>query len=111
MPPSHKNFLEKMQSRANVRSYVTDSAACEEVTDSYNQAVARLAAFRDIHLQIVTRYIVLPSRQQRTKENGLENLAVASANQEVRELHGTGGTHLMAFLKQSRDETRETMAA
>jgi indoleamine 2,3-dioxygenase len=77
------------------------------VTAAYNLAVARLAAFRDIHIQIVTRYIILPSRKAPATQSGGLNLAVASTMRKSGEgLSGTGGTELMPFLKQSRDETR-----
>jgi len=86
------------------------SASGEKVTDSYNHAVQRLTAFRNVHLQIVTRYIINPARKAHVTENAGINLAVASAKKGEKELQGTGGTELMAFLKQSRDETKNTMA-
>jgi indoleamine 2,3-dioxygenase len=109
MPGSHRNFLQHLESVSNMRDYVKTSACTEEVTAAYNLAVARLAAFRDIHIQIVTRYIILPSRRAPLTQSSGLNLAVASTNNKSSVgLSGTGGTELMPFLKQSRDETRET---
>lgn len=58
----------------------------------------------------MTRYIILPSRKAAvTPSVGGLNLAVASSNiKSPKGLSGTGGTELMPFLKQSRNETKET---
>jgi indoleamine 2,3-dioxygenase len=108
MPGPHRDFLTHMESVGNIRDYVKVSP-CEEVVDAYNLAVARLAAFRDIHIGIVTRYIIIPSRKVvPAPQNGGINIAVASTNKESEGLSGTGGTVLIPFLKQSRDETRDS---
>ena len=109
MPGSHRHFLQQIESVANIRDYVKTSACKEEVTAAYNLAVARLAAFRVTHIQIVTRYIILPSRKAPLSRSGGLNLAVASTNKKSSDgLSGTGGTELMPFLKQTRDETKKT---
>jgi indoleamine 2,3-dioxygenase len=109
MPAGHRRFLEHIESVANIREYVQKSASGEEVTAAYNLAVARLGGLRDIHLRIVARYIISPSRKPSSTANAGLNLAVASTKQKSLEgLPGTGGTELMPFLKQVRDETTET---
>lgn len=40
------------------------------------------------------------------KENAGLNLAVATTKKGGKDVRGTGGTQLIPFLKQSRDETR-----
>lgn len=106
MPGSHRSFLQHIESVANIRDYINTSACTDELTAAYNLAVSRLAAFRDIHIQIVTRYIILPSRKAPPTEASGLNLAVASTNKKSADgLSGTGGTELIPFLKQSRDET------
>jgi indoleamine 2,3-dioxygenase len=107
MPRGHRLFIEQIESDANIRNYVEHLSA-EEITTAYNMAVSRLTAFRDIHIQIVARYIIGPSRQPLQRINDGMNIAVASSNRSsMVGLSGTGGTELMPFLKQSRDETRE----
>jgi indoleamine 2,3-dioxygenase len=84
--------------------------------EAFQAATGALAEFRNKHLQMVTRYIVIPSRQP----NGCQGLNLATASCKVKgssategsavpagagELTGTGGTALLPFLKQSRDET------
>jgi len=111
MPGGHRRFLQKIESVANIREYAQTSASGDEITAAYNLAVARVGVLRDIHIRIVTRYIIGPSRKpSQAANNGVGvNLAIASTNRKsVEGLPGTGGTELMPFLKQSRDETKET---
>lgn len=105
MPGPHRDFLNHMDKISNVRNYVMTSASGPEVMDAYNLAVQRLREFRDIHIQIVVKYVVIPSRKVPEKQPDGMNLAVASTNEKSK-LRGTGGTELMPFLKQSRDETQ-----
>jgi indoleamine 2,3-dioxygenase len=110
MPRGHRWFLEHIESIANIRDYVQGFSTEDEITAAYNLAVASLASFRDIHIRIVTRYIIGPSRKPLETRNGGVNLATASSNRgSTVALSGTGGTQLMPFLKQSRDETKETV--
>ncbi|KAK6587511.1 hypothetical protein PZA11_000801 [Diplocarpon coronariae] len=106
MPGSHRDFLKKMESVVNIREYA-ESTSIAEVAEAYNLAVKELELFRGVHIQVVSRFIVIPSRQKSPNTHPGLNLAVASSNSESKELHGTGGTQLLPFLKQSRDETKE----
>lgn len=107
MPGGHREFLEKIEEVANIREYAQTSASGEEISAAYNLAVASLGELRDKHIRIVTRYIVGPSRRAPTTTHLGINLAVISSeNKDVEKLGGTGGTQLMPFLKQSRDETK-----
>lgn len=109
MPPGHRLFIEEIESLSNIRSYVQQFPVDDDVTAIYNRAVASLASFRDIHIQIACRYIIGPSRKPLQSLSDGMNLAVASSNRSsAAGLSGTGGTQLMPFLKQSRDETRGT---
>lgn len=109
MPAGHRHFLEHIETVANIREYVQKSASGEEVAAAYNLAVSRLGSLRDIHLRIVARYIIGPSRKPTNAATAGLNLAVASTKQKSLEgLPGTGGTELMPFLKQVRDETKDT---
>lgn len=108
MPGQHANFLKHIESIANIRAYAETTNEVE-VTEAYNTAVEELRKFRDIHIEIVTRYIIIPSKQHSPNANAGLNLAVASSETtSTKELHGTGGTQLLPFLKQSRDETGDT---
>lgn len=111
MPGPHRAFLDHITDISPIHTYVDSSACSSDVSKAYNHAVEALAGFRDIHIQIVTRYIINPSKkavsQGTEKENAGLNLAVATTKKGGKDVRGTGGTQLIPFLKQSRDETRE----
>ncbi|KAJ5738006.1 Indoleamine 2-3-dioxygenase [Penicillium malachiteum] len=117
MPGPHRNFLETFADISNVRSYVmSESSEAEPSTlkEAYSAACLMLAEFRTTHMQIVTRYIVVPANRGRPKEGSeTVNLATASAQIEglnedgASGLYGTGGTSLIPFLRQTRDTTKD----
>jgi len=108
MPRPHRIFLQRVETRASIRDFAAAQTGVPELGEAYNFAVNELRKFRDTHIQIVTRYIIRPSKQYAPKEDTGRNLAVASSTTPDKELHGTGGTQLLPFLRQSRDETKNT---
>ncbi|KIW67626.1 hypothetical protein PV04_06863 [Phialophora macrospora] len=123
MPRPHREFLSAVEQSSNTRDYVLTSAAGSsvELVAAYNDAVAALANLRNLHIQIVARYIVMPSRSPPapyivTRKG--KNLATACSEKpakdtngkvsRTRQLHGTGGTSVMPFLKRTRDQTART---
>ncbi|KAK4133924.1 Indoleamine 2,3-dioxygenase [Trichocladium antarcticum] len=135
MPGPHARFLDHVQTVANIRDFVEQNKHDRPLSVAYDACLAMLRALRDKHIAIVTRYIVLPSREVRARSRSPAatrrklNLATAAsrpqpqgiaydargaaAEQEAAaakkggNLKGTGGTALIAFLKQARDETGE----
>lgn len=114
MPGPHRRFLEHVSRMGSIRDLAQQPATTAEQESfrcAFQDATRTLAEFRNMHLRIVTRYIVIPSRQPFT--NGKLNLASAvmrirdGAGHASAELTGTGGTPLLPFLKQTRDETYE----
>jgi indoleamine 2,3-dioxygenase len=134
MPGPHRRFLEHVERVANLRDFV--SAHADEnaaLRTAYDACLAMLRAFRDAHIRIVSRYIIAKSRAGHSSSNstssagssagsgGRLNLASASSKAAaaagsestgaaaagLRRLRGTGGTALIPFLKQARDETGE----
>ena len=89
MPAKHRDFLEALTWQLSVRQYIKQSKD-RSLIACYSGAVEVLAHFRSEHVILVTRYIVLQKRH--------------SVNASL-DLRGTGGTPLMPFLKQVRDDT------
>lgn len=114
MPGPHARFLEDVEDIANIRAYVDSHHDDVLLLTAFNEAVAALSGFRDKHIALVTRYIIIPSRQGKP-QNLVKRRDIASASTKLaaekpktQELVGTGGTTLIPFLRTSRDETSET---
>lgn len=118
MPGPHRRFLEDVEDVANLRDYVTAHSENAELCIAYEACLAMLRAFRDKHINIVSRYIVIKSREAKSQDIRPEvvrqktDLATGSQAHKdpkavKKNLKGTGGTALIPFLKQARDETGE----
>ncbi|KAF1965807.1 indoleamine 2,3-dioxygenase beta type [Bimuria novae-zelandiae CBS 107.79] len=113
MPGPHGRFLDDVEAIANVRSFVESQLNNKALTTAFNAAVKALSVFRDKHIALVSRYIIIPSRMPKP-EKGVRRRDIASASTKMaleaqtQELRGTGGTKLIPFLRTSRDETNET---
>lgn len=111
MPEPHRRLLQHVKSKSSIRDFVMLPISTPEhlqLQSAFSSAVRALTEFRDKHIQIVTRYIILPSKQKRSTTAETQNLASASFGmdkQGEQRLTGTGGTTLIPFLKQSRGET------
>jgi indoleamine 2,3-dioxygenase len=110
MPGPHRRFLQSLAAISNIRTYIQSSADKSTEKEAYNAAVNELKAFRDTHIQMVTRYIVMAAKQPNPlkQDTGRVNLATASqATEKEHHLAGTGGTDLIPFLKHTRDTVQE----
>lgn len=108
MPGPHRRFLERLGRQCNIRAYAMNHKTDSPVRDAYNAAVMALSSFRDIHLRLVSRYIILAARKQTdaTEQPGQVNLATATSRGSKESFNGTGGTDLIPFLKETRDTTK-----
>jgi indoleamine 2,3-dioxygenase len=128
MPAPHARFLQDTSAVANIREFVGSQKGDRQLRLAYDACLAMLSAFRDKHIAIVTRYIVVPSREVRARSRSrspeatrrIVNLATVTRKMQDKahtnvpgdlnknkKLKGTGGTALIPFLKQARDETGE----
>ena len=123
MPGPHRRFLEHVSSAANIREYVESHRSDRALCVAFDACLAMLRTFRDKHIQMVSRYIIVKSREARSQTGSTSpraaprqvNLASAAAQKraqadgqpENKSLRGTGGTALIPFLKQARNETGE----
>ncbi|KAF9361398.1 hypothetical protein BGX26_003531 [Mortierella sp. AD094] len=177
MPGPHRNFLTHLTEVANIRAFVISKAAETEngnrsedvakLITVFDECVHQIKVFRDVHIQMVTLYIVMQANRgpsishggfahqpqaQTTKPeangdshavannkpsitiaNGTEAPAGPSSSKKGLNIlypqkvifgapyglakkqeegndvvRGTGGTDLIPFLRQSRDETNES---
>lgn len=130
MPGPHKRFLQAVESVANIREFVEDHRTNTQLTIAYDACLAMLRSLRDKHIQMVSRYIIVKSRESRSvsrnrgptspdipsRGTGIASIKYErsgrSDNREEKattkkKMRGTGGTALIPFLKQARDETGE----
>lgn len=101
MPPAHQNFLHSLELGPSVREFVR-SRGDARLQEIYNDCVKAMVSLRSYHLQIVTKYIVIPASQQ-SKKNQTSEEPSDEGNK------GTGGTDLMHFLKSVRGTTEKAL--
>ena len=118
MPGPHARFLEDVTTVANIREFVTSRPLDRALSTAYDASLAMLRSLRDKHIQMVSRYIIVKSRESRSHSRSLSPPVYASSKPKALNLaigtsagkgkmRGTGGTALIPFLKQARDETGE----
>ncbi|KAL4908919.1 hypothetical protein BDW74DRAFT_187392 [Aspergillus multicolor] len=114
MPGPHRRFLEMLTRNANLRPYAMSCKLGTPVRDAYNAAVMALGSFRDKHVRLVTRYIITAAKMP-PPENTPVRMNLASTTQTQMKdstekvssgVSGTGGTDLIPFLRQTRDDTK-----
>lgn len=90
MPLQHRQFLEQIEQKGNIRQFILDFYHQESsLRDLYNDCLNLLSRFRQTHLKFAAQYI---QKQSQT----------SSANPtEI----GTGGTPFMNYLRKHKDET------
>ncbi|KAK2739975.1 hypothetical protein FQN57_006294 [Myotisia sp. PD_48] len=108
MPGPHRRFLEHVASVSNIQEYVSAHQSDPELMMAFNAAVAMVKAVRTTHITMVSRYIVVKSREtNRSLNPNTPSTPAPRASTSTKKLRGTGGTALIPFLKQARDETGE----
>jgi indoleamine 2,3-dioxygenase len=110
MPGKHRQFLERVMEITNIRTFVEERKDHLELVSAYNTCVELMCSMRNVHLRMVARYIITQSRSEDVQRgysgaNGGSALSLPPAKKTVR---GTGGTDLMPFLSQIRNETSQS---
>ncbi|KAL7786834.1 indoleamine 2,3-dioxygenase [Trichoderma afarasin] len=114
MPGPHRRFLLRVAEACNIRELAmlpkgeVASAEHQRLRSAYLAAADQLCEFRSIHIQIVTRDIILPSKKQLkggSRRNIPSPASYGMENAANDTIIGTGGTRLISFLKETRDET------
>lgn len=91
MPEKHRQFLEHVESLPSIRSFVMQRSFDAGLNDAFNTCLDKLRSWRGKHIAVVSKYIVQPAR------------AEASTCED---LVGTGGSSLIPFLRQAKEETQ-----
>ncbi|XP_016051122.1 PREDICTED: indoleamine 2,3-dioxygenase 2 [Miniopterus natalensis] len=103
MPPSHKAFIEAIQSAPSLRDHVLSSRNGQLLT-AYNQCVEALAELRSYHIAMVTKYLITAA----AKAKGRKSSQLPGPPQALED-RGTGGTAVLSFLKSVRNKTLEAI--
>ncbi|XP_072289783.1 indoleamine 2,3-dioxygenase 1 isoform X2 [Eucyclogobius newberryi] len=107
MPPAHKQMIQDISNQPSLRNFVQEQCD-EELNQEFQLCVTELIAFRNYHINMVSRYITVPAargRQLRSKKATKEEM-ISKAPTALEET-GTGGSSIMSFLKTVRDETKQ----
>ncbi|KAK1341875.1 hypothetical protein QTO34_016626 [Cnephaeus nilssonii] len=103
MPPSHKAFIEAIQSAPSLRDHVLSSGN-GPLLSAYNQCVQALADLRSYHITMVTKYLITSAAKAKGRK-----LSHLPGPPQALEDRGTGGTTVLSFLKSVRNKTLEAI--
>jgi len=97
MPRGHRDFLDQVEALPSLTQLATVGNADAQIWLKLDKCRAMVRKWRDRHIAIVTRYIVLPAQAAARKEGGKGPAVV-----------GTAGSSPVAFLKEIRNDTVPT---
>lgn len=105
MPGAHRDFLNEVSDLPSLRSYVESNMSDDDLREAYDDCMKKARAWRGKHIAIVSKYIVQPAREAMNAAK-VDKLEMGSEEKEDEwEIQGTGGSALIPFLRQARDET------
>lgn len=106
MPGAHRDFLDEVARLPSLRAFVEAHNEEQGLIEIYDKCLQQLRSWRGKHIAVVSKYIVQPARQthQATEVSKIETSGPAETEEEW-ELQGTGGSALIPFLRQARDDT------
>lgn len=103
---AHRDFLDAVSSLPSLRAFVDAQPGDAELVQAFDECLERLRSWRGRHIAIVSKYIVQPARnaEKVARIDKIETFGPAETDKEW-ELQGTGGSALIPFLRQARDDT------
>jgi len=103
MPRGHREFLSAVEREPNIASFVRLQSHIKSLRSAFTACLMALEKFRNVHIQMVTKYVVIPAKKGRQEANqgSTASVSIAGAN-------GTGGTKPVEFLKAVRDDVVNT---
>lgn len=106
MPQLHRKFLQDVNNISNIRQYVISQNKDSNIKLAYDTCIAMLKLFRDYHLTIIKKYILTPANAEKIHDTTVLRNGLANTHNAKNHI-GTGGTSLVNFLSQCRDETSD----
>lgn len=103
MPRPHRDFLEHLSQIENVKCYLNKNHNPGLIL-AYDCCITFLKTFRDVHLNIVKQYVIIPAKRDKKQRSESVRYGLASAGDKET---GTGGTMLLPFLTQCKEETTD----
>ncbi|XP_064605266.1 indoleamine 2,3-dioxygenase 2-like [Liolophura sinensis] len=95
--PCHKKFVEKLESMPSTRDYVNRSEN-EFLKVAYDDCLSALVDFRNYHIRIVAKYVIVVGAKERKKDKTMINPFPKSPE----------GAYPMPLLKKIRSESDES---
>nr|DAD54577.1 TPA_asm: tryptophan 2,3-dioxygenase [Fusarium equiseti] len=111
MPGPHRDFLARVEAIDSVRHFISANPDASQLQEAYEGCVLALARFRQIHIRLVARYIVIPSNGTKTADQSSMGNGLSSEPVSIAGAQGTGGTKPVEFLKVIRNDVLESLQA
>ncbi len=107
MPLEHRDFLKVIAARRSLREYIDSRAEDPRLVDAYNECLQQLSSWRSRHIGVVTTHITSQARNEHRKGEKPDPNEVTDglSVQDESKLQGTGGSALIPFLRQAKQET------
>jgi indoleamine 2,3-dioxygenase len=103
----HKDFLKNLEKTPSLRELILKHHHLEW-SSAFNDILNAFKGFRDAHIQLTSVYIISQALKEKNelKEESVVQETKAAVDLDLK---GTGGTSLVKFLKQTRQETLDAM--
>jgi indoleamine 2,3-dioxygenase len=114
MPGKHREFLDEVAKLPSIRTFVDANPAHEELRRAFDDCLKELRLWRGKHIAVVSKYVIRPARLAAAKSevvveaeqvNEERSDGLGGMGTEGGDIQGTGGSALIPFLRQTRDET------
>ncbi|KAG8440992.1 hypothetical protein GDO86_006649 [Hymenochirus boettgeri] len=98
MPPAHRSFVERIGRAPSLQGYIAQCGD-PELLSAFNECVLSLTDIRSLHIRIVCKYVTAAGARAKMSGKGMQHLLE----------RGTGGSPIMAFLKNVRGTCKENV--
>ncbi|ESO84727.1 hypothetical protein LOTGIDRAFT_168391 [Lottia gigantea] len=93
--PKHCQFIEDIRNIHKPLKNLIDNSTDEELKKTYRNCVDALTSFRSYHIQVVTKYMVIPDRKMKRESGNVD-------------INDPGTSGVITFLKELRQDTKNT---